>query len=155
MLIVLAVVLPKIHSQPSSQEDIFAGKSFTLTIQATGTQPLSYQWQWKPFGKKDDNSGWQNLSGEDSMFQVMKVQSGNAGYYRCVVSNYAGSEVSQFASLTVGKYANCSLLVCTVRSHLSNHFGSEMGLFGCRAAPLYACQYLNVIKQVLTGYACN
>ena len=114
MLIILAVVLPKILSQPSSQKGIFAGKSFTLTIQATGTQPLNYQWQWKPFEMKDDNNEWQNLSGESSMFQVMKVQSCNAGYYRCEVSNYAGSEVSQFTGLTVGKYAHCSLVVCTV-----------------------------------------
>ena len=114
LLIILAVVLPKIHSQPSSQEDIFAGKPFTLTIQATGTQPLNYQWQWKPFGK-DDNSGWRDLSSEGTMFQVMRVQSCNAGYYRCVVSNYAGSEISQCASLTIGKYTH--LVVRTVGSH--------------------------------------
>ena len=103
LLIVLAVEVPKIHSQPSSQNDILSGKPVTFTIQATGTQPLSYQWQWKSFRKEDEDNGWQHLSDESSMFQVMEVQSSHEGYYRCVVSNYAGSETSQCAILTVGK----------------------------------------------------
>ena len=124
LLTILAVEFPEIHSQPSSQ-NISAGKTVTFTIQATGTQPLSYQWQWKSFGKEDENNGWQNLSDEGSMFQVMEVQSCNAGYYRCMVSNYAGSEISQHARLTVGKYVHCSLVVCTVESHLSKHVGTR------------------------------
>ena len=54
---------------------------------------------------------WQDLSREGATFQEVEpglkltsVHSGNAGDYRCVVSNSAGSEISQCASLTIGEY---------------------------------------------------
>ena len=97
----LAAKPPKITSQPTSQKDALPGKAVTFSLQATGTEPLGYQWQWKQFGKKD---GWQNVSTEGSTFQVRGVKASNAGYYRCVVSNCDGSDTSQRASLTVGKH---------------------------------------------------
>ena len=105
-LSILVVSFPRIGFQPSSQRDILPGKSVTFAIQATGTQPLNYQWQWKRFGKKGEKDGWQDLSRQGSTFQVMGVRASNAGYYRCVVSNSAGSETSQCASLTVGKHVS-------------------------------------------------
>ena len=86
-----------------SQNDVLSGKAITFSVQATGTQGLSYQWQWKQFGRESEKDGWQNLSGQGSTFQVVEVQACNAGYYRCVVSNSAGSETSKCASLTVGE----------------------------------------------------
>ena len=100
----LAAKPPKISSQPASQKDVLPGKAVTFSIQATGTEPLAYQWQWKQFGKKGEKDRWQNISGEGSTFQVRSVKANNPGYYRCVVSNCAGSETSQHASLTVGKH---------------------------------------------------
>ena len=96
----LAAKPPKVTSQPVSQNDILPGKNVTLSVEATGTQPLKYQWQWKPFGEDE----WQNLSAEGSVLQVEKIQASNAGYYQCVISNSAGSEASHYASLTVGKH---------------------------------------------------
>ena len=84
-------------------EDVLSGKTVAFSIQAAGTEPLDYKWQWKQFGKEGEKDGWQKLSGEGSTFQVMKVTAHDAGYYQCVVSNSAGSETSQCASLTVGK----------------------------------------------------
>ena len=100
----LAAEPPKISSQPASQKDVLPGKAVTFSVRATGTEPLGYQWQWKQFGKKGEKDGWQNLSSEGSTFQVRGVKACHAGYYRCVVSNCAGSETSQRASLTVGKH---------------------------------------------------
>ena len=105
-LSILVVSFPRITSQPLSQRNIPPGMSVTFAIQATGTQPLNYQWQWKQFGKKGEKDGWQNLSGQGSTFQVMGVRASNAGYYQCVVSNSTGSETSQLASLTVGKHVS-------------------------------------------------
>ena len=95
---------PQITSQPRSQDDVPPGKAVAFSIQATGTE-LGYQWQWKQFERVGEKDGWQNLSGEGSTFKVEDVKASNAGYYRCVVSNSAGSETSQCASLTVGKHA--------------------------------------------------
>ena len=95
---------PKLTSQPTSQNDVLPGKAVTFSVQATGTEPLGYQWQWKQFGRESEKDGWQNVSTEGSTFQVMEVKASNAGYYRCVVSNSAGNETSQHASLTVGKH---------------------------------------------------
>ena len=103
VLIILAAKPPIVIFQPKSQNDIVQGKAVEFSVQATGAKPLSYQWQWKQFGKKSENDEWQNLTSESVTFQVVKVQACNAGYYRCVVSNCAGSETSQCASLTVGK----------------------------------------------------
>ena len=98
-------------SQPRSQKDILSGKAVTFSIQATGTEPLKYQWQWKKFGKEGEKDGWQNLSGEGSTFQVLQaelkltgVKACNAGYYRCVVSNSPGSDTSLCALLTLGRH---------------------------------------------------
>ena len=87
-----------------SQEDIFPGKAVAFSVQASGEEPVRYLWQWKQFGKDSQQREWQNLCGEGGTFEVVKVQAYNAGYYRCVVSNCAGKEISQCASLTVGKH---------------------------------------------------
>ena len=94
---------PNVTSQPVSQKNVLPGKTVAFSIQATGIQPLKYQWQWKQFGKEAEKDEWKNLPGDDSTLQVVEVQASNAGYYRCVVSDTAGSETSLPAILTVGK----------------------------------------------------
>ena len=87
-----------------SQKNVHQGKEVAFSVQAIGTLPLKYQWQWKLFGKEGEKDGWQNLSGGSGTFQVREIK---AGYYRCVVSNSAGSDTSQHASLTIGRYIHC------------------------------------------------
>ena len=92
-------------------EEITTGKPVTFTIQATGTEPMNYQWQWKPeLVEEGESEAWQDITSDGVKFQELKaglklnkVQACDAGYYRCVVSNYAGSETSQCANLVVGK----------------------------------------------------
>ena len=103
---------PQIKLQPTNNNDIVPEESATFTIEAIGTDPLNYQWQWKPFGRGFEQDEWQNLTTDDNIFQQVEarlkltsVQACHAGNYRCVVSNSAGSEISQTASLTVGKLA--------------------------------------------------
>ena len=93
-----------------SQSDVLPGKTVAFSVQATGTE-LSYQWQWKQFGRESEKHGWHNLTSEGDTFQekgtelrLIGIKASNAGYYRCVVSNSAGSDTSQHASLTVGKH---------------------------------------------------
>ena len=76
----------------------------TFSIQATGTEPLNYQWECKI----GDGSGeWQSRDVESfrgansSTLTIPSVQKSNEGSYCCIVSNCAGSETSQCA--TVGE----------------------------------------------------
>lgn len=110
---------PRITTQPKEFKDVIPGKSVMFTIQATGTEPLSYQWQWRPAGRGKKRGEWQSILCDGSTFQevegglkLSQVMVCNAGYYRCIVCNCAGSETSQSAKLTVGK---CTLdFICFI-----------------------------------------
>ena len=99
---------PNVTDHPKSLKDAVPDKPATFTIQATGTEPLHYQWQWK-LKMGDGNGGWQLCDVEifpganSSTLTIPSVQKSNKGSYRCTVSNYAGSETSESATLTVGE----------------------------------------------------
>ena len=76
-----------------------------FTLQATGTEPLSYHWQWKP-AEEGGSEGWQTCRAEWSdgaTLTIPSVQKSNEGNYRCVISNYAGTQTSNPAKLSIGK----------------------------------------------------
>ena len=99
---------PKITSQPSSLEEGVYEAVFT--VEATGTEPLSYQWQSK---SNPDEGDWQNICNRSSLRLSGVHPSSVAQLFRCVVSNSAGSAISQIAYLIDGKYCmsqlSCSL----------------------------------------------
>jgi type 1 glutamine amidotransferase len=89
------VTAPSITSQPTDQT-VTAGNSATFTVSATGTTPLSYQWQ------KLVNGTWVNISGATApTLTINSAQSSDAGQYWVVVSNSAGTATSNSVSLTV------------------------------------------------------
>ena len=74
-----------------------------FTVQATGTGPLSYNWQWKPAGESEE---WQPCDTDFSDGAILTIPSGkkfNEGSYRCVISNCAGTQTSNPAELSIGK----------------------------------------------------
>jgi hypothetical protein len=86
---------PSITTQPTSQT-VTAGQSATFSVTASGTAPLSYQWQ------KLENGNWVNISGATfASFAIDSAQASDAGQYEVVVSNSAGSVTSNSVSLTV------------------------------------------------------
>ena len=93
---------PKITTHPHGMKDAVPGNLVAFTIQATGTEPLNYQWERK-LGDENDMERIPGANG--SRFTISDVQKPNEGSYRCTVSNCAGSETSECATLTVGK--NC------------------------------------------------
>ena len=99
---------PEVTDHPKSLKDAVPDKTATFTIRATGTEPLHYQWQWK-LKMGDGNGGWQLCDVEifpganSSTLTIPSVHKSNEGGYRCTVSNYAGSETSESATLTVGE----------------------------------------------------
>ncbi|MEO5801893.1 MAG: immunoglobulin domain-containing protein, partial [Verrucomicrobiota bacterium] len=73
-------------------QSVNAGSTATLSVVATGTQPLSYQWQ----------KNLANLSGETNSSLVLNsVQPSDAGNYRVIVSSPYGTAISSNAVLTV------------------------------------------------------
>jgi hypothetical protein len=85
-------VAPTITTQPASQT-VTAGQSATFSVVATGTAPLSYQWQ--------KNSG--NISGATSASYTTPATaaSDSGSTFDVVVSNSTGSVTSSAATLTV------------------------------------------------------
>ena len=100
---------PKITSHPPEQKCAVPGKPVAFSIQAAGTELLKYQWQHK-IG--EESGEWQSCDVESfpgtnsSTLTIPSVQKSNEGSYRCTVSNCAGSETTDCATLTVGEL-NC------------------------------------------------
>jgi hypothetical protein len=72
---------------------VIVGDSFTFSSNATGTNPISYQWI-------KQNSG--NANGEVyKNYTLSNIQFSNSGNYACVASNLYGTVTSTFATLSV------------------------------------------------------
>ena len=100
---------PRIHTHPSEVKNVVPGRHVTFTVQATGTEPLNYQWRWKPAGDEQGGSEeWQLCDMESSngtTLTIPSVQKLNEGSYQCVISNCAGSQTSEAAKLRIGTNA--------------------------------------------------
>ena len=96
---------PRITTHPQKLKKIIPGNSAKFTVQATGTEPLNYNWQWKPADKGSGSKEWkpcdEGLS-DGFTLTIPSVQKPNEGSYRCVISNHAGTEISKAAQLSVG-----------------------------------------------------
>jgi len=86
------LVAPTITRQPASQT-VTAGQTATFTVTATGTAPLSYQWQ--------KNGTAIGAATAASYTTPATTAADNGNQFTVVVSNAAGSLTSNAASLTV------------------------------------------------------
>ena len=82
---------PKLTNSPASQI-VVVGSNPTFTAGASGSAPLSYQWQF---------SGTNIFSATNTILQLGNAQTNQSGVYAVVVSNAAGSASSQPAQLLV------------------------------------------------------
>ena len=96
---------PRISTHPEGINAVL-DKPVTFSIKATGTEPLNYQWEIRVESGEWLSCDVEMFPGANSSTLIIpSVQKSNEGSYRCIVSNCAGSETSQCATLTVGK--NC------------------------------------------------
>jgi hypothetical protein len=87
-----AAVAPTITTQPASQT-VTAGQTATFSVVATGTAPLSYQWQ---------QNGVNIAGATSSSYTTPATTTAQSGTtFDVVVSNSAGSVTSTSATLTV------------------------------------------------------
>jgi Bacterial Ig domain/Putative Ig domain/Immunoglobulin domain/Right handed beta helix region len=100
-----AAVAPAITTQPANQT-VTAGQTATFSVAASGTAPLSYQWQ------KNGTA----VSGATSASYTTPASSSsdNGALFNVVVSNASGSVTSNSATLTVNA-ASATLQVTTTQ----------------------------------------
>ena len=90
---------PAITSQ-SPNQTITNGASITFSVSASGTPPLSYQWQFTP--TSDVGAQGTNLPGAvSSNLTLTGVTFTQAGFYAAVVTNAVGSTISDPVALSV------------------------------------------------------
>lgn len=96
-------IAPTITTQPQDVE-VKENETATFTVKVTGTEPLSYQWQQST----DKGSSWTNIdSATSDTYTTVKTTMDMSGtQYRCVVSNSAGSIISDAVSLTVNEHVH-------------------------------------------------
>ena len=87
----IGVVAPSILSQPQSYT-VNVGQASTLTVSASGTAPLYYQWQ---------KNGIAISGATASTLSFGSAQATDTGSYTVTVSNGAGAVTSATANLTV------------------------------------------------------
>ncbi|MGC4074739.1 MAG: immunoglobulin domain-containing protein [Nibricoccus sp.] len=88
---------PAITTQPASQSANI-GASVSFTVAASGTAPLTYQWQ------KDSSGSFATIAGAtSSTLTITAAQWPNAAGYRVIVTNSTGSATSSTATLTLSQ----------------------------------------------------
>ncbi|MGD0743650.1 MAG: immunoglobulin domain-containing protein [Verrucomicrobiota bacterium] len=94
---------PTITLQPTNQA-VTVTSNVTFAVTATGTVPLSYQWQFKT----NDLADWVNLSNGGKIsgatstnLTITNAQATNGGSYSVIVTNAGGAVTSSVVVLTV------------------------------------------------------
>ncbi len=96
-------VAPTVTAHPQSTT-VIVGQAVQFAVTATGTAPFTYQWQ----------RNTQNIpTATGATYAITSAQLANAGDYRVIVSNAAGSATSQVATLTV----NPAAVAPTINGH--------------------------------------
>jgi hypothetical protein len=81
----LTVLVPPVITTPPVGATVAVGSTVTLSVSATGTPPLSYQWR----------KGGVDLAGKTAAtLELVNVQTSDTGDYSVVVSNAAGNAPS-------------------------------------------------------------
>ena len=107
---------PVIVTQPQNQLK-YETDSITLTVEATGTEPIYYQWQ----------KNGVDIPCSFSSYVISSAVLTDAAAYQCVVSNPAGSTTSASATLQVVSlfFAPAPTKIATIPARSSN-YGAEV-----------------------------
>jgi hypothetical protein len=94
-------VAPQITTQPASAS-VVVGSTASFTVSASGTAPLTVQWQVST----DGGTSWSDLSSATSNTYSFTASQSQSGYeYHAIFTNPVGAVTSNAATLTVGPNA--------------------------------------------------
>jgi hypothetical protein len=96
-LVLTYVDPPEIINDPDSAI-VGTGSSVTLTVEATGSEPLSYSWLRNGIRVVD---GYEWVGSDSAELTVTALSYDVAAFYQCIVSNQAGAVVSEAAEVTI------------------------------------------------------
>ena len=133
-------VPPSITTQPSSQT-VTAGQTATFAVTASGTAPLSYQWQ----------KNGTPVGGNSASYTTPPTTTGdNGAQFTVVVSNSAGTTTSNAAMLTVN--APRFMLTVTNNSGLVGlGSGTITSVRRVSAAGQFSASYVGGTTVILTA----
>jgi glucose/arabinose dehydrogenase len=117
---------PSITTQPANQQ-ANVGQSATFTVTASGTAPLTYQWQHLV------GSTWGNVASNSATFTISSVTTADAGSYRVTVSNSVGSVTSDTANLAVNQLPSATITAPS--SSLTYNWGQTIAFAGTGSDP--------------------
>src|SRR5208283_4132224 len=111
LTVTAAAVAPTITTQPVSQA-VTAGQTATFSVVATGTAPLTYQWQ----------KNGANIAGATSASYTTPATTtaDNGSTFQVVVTNAAGAKTSNAATLTVTSSSTPPVLSNVVVSNITS-----------------------------------
>jgi hypothetical protein len=98
----LLAIPPQITSQPVSVT-VSTNQAANFSVTATGTATLSYQWQFNGSNLKDGQTPQGSVvqNSKTANLSLSQVTMSDAGNYRVIVTNSAGTVISSPATLTV------------------------------------------------------
>ena len=88
---------PQITGQPAPNLFLAAGTNLILTVAATGTAPLNYQWQFDGTNLAD---GFEVAGSASNTLTIQNISPANAGEYEVVVTNALGAVTSAVSTVT-------------------------------------------------------
>lgn len=116
---------PVITQQPVSRS-VFLGQSATLSVEATGTPPFSYQWRHQSTHIEGANK---------SSFTVKEVLPADVGDYSVVVANGGGAITSRVATLSLRPTADLSVRITSDPMRVGVGQQTTFGLLVKNAGP--------------------
>ena len=132
---------PTITTQPTNQT-VVVGSTATFSVTASGSLPLSYQW----------NFNGTNIDGATNIFLTLNnVQFNQAGVYSVLVTNLYGSILSSNATLTVNQPSSSGVPVIFAFSPISGVAGTGVTISGTNFSPVAASNivYFGAVRAVV------
>ena len=126
----LTVITPPVITIQPTNQTVVAGSDVTLFVGLTGSAPFTYQWRF--------NGG--NIVGTNQTLVITNVQPANAGNYRVVITNLAGTVMNAAPVVLTVNYAPIITTQPVSRSvALSNNVALNVVAAGV-PAPVYQWQ---------------